>query len=163
MATISIAFALPAAAQTAAPLAEDFALTAAFSNTFEIESSQAAMEKTKNIEVSEFAETMIRDHTAAGEELQAAADEAEVVTPVPETLDARHEEMLEQLNTATGAEFDRLYIEMQVQAHQDAVDLFRSYAEQGHQEPLRDFAASTLPTLEEHLEQARELEQQASE
>ena len=61
---------------------------------------------------------------------------------------------------ASRSDFDSLYTEMQVQAHEQAVDLFSSYAEQDDREPLREFAATTLPVLEEHLEQARELQQQ---
>lgn len=159
---MSLVFAGAAAAQAPAPPAEEFVATAAVSNTFEIDSGRIAAENAENPEVKEFADKIVSDHTDADEKLRAAAEEAGVATPVPETLDPRHEEMIQQLNAATGAEFDTLYAEIQVQAHEEAVDLFSSYAEQGDEEPLREFASSTLPHLEEHLEQARELQQQVS-
>jgi putative membrane protein len=44
-----------------------------------------------------------------------------------------------------------------VEAHQTAVSLFQKQAKHGEAKELRDFAAKTLPTLEEHLKMARAL------
>jgi putative membrane protein len=72
-------------------------------------------------------------------------------------LDAEQTRMIGRLRDARGAEFDRLYAEMQVQSHQKAVDLFASYARQGDNDQLRSWASQTLPGLQQHLQQAQQL------
>src|SRR5918996_1897077 len=46
---------------------EKFVHTAAIANTFEIQSSEAALQKTTNGQVKDFADLMIKDHTRIGE------------------------------------------------------------------------------------------------
>lgn len=60
--------------------------------------------------------------------------------------------MLRDLQQASGADFDKLYVDMQVTTHEEAVALFKSYAADGESEALRGFAEKTLPILEQHLE-----------
>lgn len=58
-----------------APAAADFVNRAAISNMFEIQSSQIAQQKAQNDRVRQFAQSMIQDHTAAGEKLKSTAQE----------------------------------------------------------------------------------------
>lgn len=154
---------LPALAQDApasqAPSAAGMALVtdpqqfvdlAGVSNLFEIESSNVALEKAQSEDLRAFAQQMIDDHTAAGERMMTAADEAGVT--VPTALDAEHQQKLDQLNEASAEEFDQLYATMQVEAHEQAVMLFEGFAESGEEETLAAFAQETLPTLQEHYD-----------
>lgn len=159
--TIAAVFALTLAllAQGTASSTEEFVTKAGVANAFEMDSSRMAVEKAQDPEVKEFAEKLITDHEKAGEELLSTVDQTRINTPVPEGVDAKHKDMIEKLEAASGAEFDQLYVDMQVQAHEEAVELFRSYAENGDQPQLKEFASSNLPALEEHLEMAKELDQ----
>lgn len=148
----------PVFAQGTTPSTEEFVTKAGVANAFEMDSSRMAVEKAQDEEVKEYAEMLIADHEKAGEELLSVVDQAGLNTPVPEGVDAKHKEMIEKLQAASGAEFDQVYIEMQVQAHEEAVELFESYAETGDQELLKEFASSNLPKLQEHLEEAKKLE-----
>ena len=143
-----------AGAQTAtqAPITEPeaFAEMAASSNMFEIKSSELALERAENEDVRAFAEKMVQDHTRAGEEMKAAA-EAEGVTP-PEAMVEKHQAQLDQLEAVEGDTFEQAYLAAQATAHDEAVSLFDTYATQGKEGALRDFAAKTLPTLQEHKE-----------
>jgi putative membrane protein len=132
-----------------------FATMAASSNLLEIQSSNLALEQSETEEVRTFAEHMIEDHTAASEKMMTAA-EADGVT-VPAQMEDRHQAMLEDLAAAEGADFDALYLQMQVQAHEEAVALFDAYDEADTN--LGAFAAETLPTLEEHLTEVQQLTQ----
>jgi len=44
-----------------------------------------------------------------------------------------------------------------VVAHEQTIELFRNYAEQGDNADLKAFAQSTLPKLEQHLQEAKQL------
>lgn len=132
-----------------------FAERVASSNQFEIQSSQLAQQKSQNADVMSFAEKMIADHTAAGEKFMAAAS-SESVT-VATTLMPDHQAQLDSLNEASAEQFDQGYLAAQVAAHVEAVDLFGGYAERGPEGDLKNFAAETLPTLENHLSEAQAL------
>ena len=131
---------------------EDFVKTAGAAGMFEIESSKIAATKAKNADIKSFAQRMITDHTKAAEELKAATKKAGPKYNVPTALDPNGQKMMDELNAADPAKFDSIYARMQTQAHKDAVALFNSYAKQGDESALKEFAAKTLPTLQEHYD-----------
>jgi putative membrane protein len=135
---------------------QDFADKAGVANMFEIESSKAALEKASSDDVKTFAQKMVDDHTKAGEAMKTAADSQGGIT-VPTELDDAHQQMLDQLNGASGADFDTLYIQMQTDAHKQAVALFDAFSKNGEDGALKDFAGKTLPTLQEHYEMVQKL------
>lgn len=131
--------------------AQEFVKKAAVANQFEIASSELALERADNKVVRDFAEGMIADHKKAGKDLKAAVDKSGLQLTVPEELDEKHKEMVQELRDAEDSEFDRKYIAMQEKAHDEAVDLFEDFSEnEDAEQNLRDFAVKTLPTLEMH-------------
>lgn len=134
---------------------QQFADTASSSNTFEIESSQLALGRSQDEDVLAFAEQMIADHTAAAEQMTAAAEQ-DGITPATGMMD-RHQEMLDSLNAAEDGQFDGAYIDAQIAAHEEAVALFDGYATNGEEGALKTFASETLPILEQHREHIRSI------
>jgi putative membrane protein len=59
-----------------------------------------------------------------------------------------------------GQDFDRAYIAQMVKDHTEAVRLFEQQAERDADPEVKAFAQKTLPTLREHLEMARSIQQQ---
>jgi putative membrane protein len=149
----------PAATQAGAqvPAAADFVNRAAISNMFEIQSSQLAQQKAQNDRVRQFAQSMVQDHTAAGDKLKSAVQGIQGAT-VPTSLDQPHQQMVQTLQSASGSGFDRDYVQMQVTAHRDAVSLFDQYAQNGDNQQLKQFAQQTLPTLREHLQSVEQIQ-----
>lgn len=144
-------------ATTAPTTAQEFVPAAVSSNGFEIESSRLALENAQGEAVRSFAQQMIDDHTAATQQLLAAAEQEGLAQPELR-LTPRHSQLLAQLQQAQDAEFDELYTTLQVQAHQEAVTLHSNYAEAGEEGAVRSFATETLPVLEQHLTMAQELD-----
>jgi putative membrane protein len=138
-----------AATGTAAPVTAplEFATQATIGNMFEIQSSELALKQSSNDKVRQFAQKMIDDHGKAAKQMQPAA--ATDGINLPTQLDAAHQAQLQQLSALSGDAFDKAYVSMQVDAHDQAVDLFRGFSE-GGKGALKDFAAKTLPILEEH-------------
>lgn len=162
----------PAFAQTAAPAAPGDATAtmpidkATFlqmtlsSNEWEIQSSELAKTKASNEGVLQFADMIIKDHTAAAAKLKQTLETKEGGPEAlpPPALTPKHAGMLQQLGAVTtGTEFDKLYVEMQAQAHQEAIALFQTYASSGDDKALVGFASETLPTLETHLAHVKKL------
>lgn len=142
----------PVQTQQATPMtAEQFVAAAVPSNLFEIQSSELALQRASTANVQQFAQQMITDHTAAGARLQALLAQNATVEAPPMSLDPPHEAMLTQLTNATAENFDVVYINLQLQAHEEAVSLFSAYSTSGDDPVLRLFAAETLPVLRHHL------------
>lgn len=137
-----------------APKAADFVRTVAVSDMFEIESSKLAQERADASSKS-FGARMVKDHTATSTELKSIAAKAKF--EVPTAMDGAHQGKFDKLKGLQGADFDKEYDTMQVDAHQDAVDLFDRYAKSGDNKDLQAFARKHLPHLREHLKMARQL------
>ncbi len=146
-----------ASAQSQQISAADFVSQAAASNQFEIQSSQIAQQKSQNDQVKQFAQRMIQDHTAAGDRLRSTVQGIQGVT-MPSNLDQRHQQMVQMLQNASGAGFDRNYVQMQVSGHRDTANLFERYAQNGDNEQLKQFAQQTLPTLRQHLQSIEQIQ-----
>ncbi len=134
---------------------EMFVVNVPSSNAFEIQSSRLALEKASTPAVKTFAQRMIDDHTKAGAKF-AEAVKAAGITPPGDSLNERHQAILESLSGATD-NFDTAYMQAQLQAHREAVSLLSTYAEGGDNEPLKAFVEKTLPALKGHLAMVEEM------
>ncbi len=164
LAAVMTALASPAAAQhmmaPAAPAAAPMMLTpdtyrmmAMISDSFEIESSRLALQRSRNPRIRAFANMMVRDHSMTSQALMGGMQ----MGGMAPALDSRHAAMLNQLGAASGPQFDRLYGQMMVMSHQEALALHGSYAQAGTDPALRTFAASVTPHIRHHLAMARRL------
>ncbi|MGX9143452.1 DUF4142 domain-containing protein [Mesorhizobium sp. 128a] len=140
----ALTFALPA---FAADSAQDFIDKAAVGGMFEVDSSKNFEGKAQDQGVKDFAHRMIDDHGAANAKLESIAGEQKLT--VPKELDAKHKADLDSLQNAKD---DKPYVQMQRDAHSEAVTLFESYAKDGDNAQLKSFASETLPTLKMHQE-----------
>jgi putative membrane protein len=66
--------------------------------------------------------------------------------------------MIDRLEKLKGAAFDREYVRDMVQDHQKDVQEFQKEAQSGSNPQLKAFAQETLPTLQQHLQMAQQLE-----
>jgi putative membrane protein len=130
---------------------QSFVKTAASSNEFEIQSSELALQSANDADVKKAASMIIADHKKAGEKLKSLLQkDAKPQAPSVEFA-PKQTKMLEQLKAVKGRDFDSLYLDIQAQAHIEAVALFRTYAGSGEDQRLVGFAKETLPTLETHM------------
>ena len=141
-----------------APKTQDFVTLAAQSDMLEIESSKLALAKSDNAKTKQFADKMIKDHTATSNELKALVTGGKVRASLPPTLDKAHQEKLDKLNKLNGRDFTKEYDDLQVSAHKDAVSMFERYSKEGDSAELKAFAAKHLPHLQEHLKMAQALD-----
>ena len=138
-----------------APTTKDFVHEAAISDMFEIQSSKLAEGRTDG-PTKAFAEKMVRDHTKTTDELKPLAMKAHIDPPA--SMDESHKKMLDKLEGLKGADFAKQYHEDQDSGHKDAVSLCQRYSMGGEDADLKAWAGKTLPTLEEHLQMAQNLD-----
>lgn len=146
----------PTATDTAtATTAQAFVDTASASDLYEIEAGKLAQQMGKSQEVKDFGAMMVKDHTKSSADLKTAAASATGVTVNPQ-LTPMQQSNLDALKDA-GDNFDTVYAQQQVAAHEMALQLLKDYASGGDTPSLKDFASKTAPVVETHLGHARDL------
>jgi len=77
---------------------------------------------------------------------------------VPTNLDQAHRAMLNRLQQLNGCAFEKQFTQDQIAAHQQAISLFKDYAQNGSDQELKTWAHKTIPELEQHLQLADNLQ-----
>ena len=156
-------FTILAALTLAAPLAlaasaspdTSFYRTLAEGGMSEVDLGRLAVQNSNNPKVKDFAQMMVKDHSAANQKLESLAAAKDV--PLPKTLGAGGEAMKSRLQGLNGSSFDKAYIESQLKAHEKTVNLLQQEIASGEDPQAKAFAQSVLPTVQHHLEAVRTL------
>jgi putative membrane protein len=136
----------------------DYVQNAAMGDMFEIESSRLALQRSSSAEVKELAQHMVDEHQRTSDELKSRLVRVGLIVEMPTMLDDEHRNKLEELRSASNQEFDQKYIELQKEAHDEALELHRDYAMDGQMADLKAFASDTVPKIEMHHMMVVELE-----
>jgi putative membrane protein len=136
----------------------DFVAKASQSDAFEREEGRLVQHRTHNPRVRAFASEMVRAHGQTTAGLKAAVARAHMPPPPMPVLSSDQQRMLRDLTNARGPAFDRTYIDQQVQAHEDALQLMDTYAQSGRPGPIREAAKKTAPLVQHHLDMAKMLQ-----
>jgi len=153
----SLALLLGVAANMAvAAQGENFVDEASAKGLAEIETGKLALEKGTSEDVRVFAQKMIDDHTKANQELvEIVSQNEDLQLSDNATLMDRAKAMI--LSLRDGENFDKAYANNQVVAHEQTIELYQNYIDEGENADLKAFAQATLPTLRQHLEHAKQL------
>jgi putative membrane protein len=133
----------------------NFIMKAAEGGMAEVELGQLASQRASDPQVKQFAQRMVADHTKANDQLKkiAAAKNVQLPTDLP----AAEKRQRERLSKLSGEEFDREYMSHMTSDHKKDTSLFRSAAKSARDSDVKQFASTTLPTLEEHLQMAQSI------
>jgi putative membrane protein len=136
---------------------ENFAKKAAEGGMAEVKLGQLAEEKGSSPAVKNFGRRMVQDHSKANNELKDVTSKENI--PLPNEIDKSDQATYDRLSKLSGDAFDRAYARDMVKDHSKDVSEFQKEAKNGKDESIKNFAAQTLPTLQNHLDQARQMEQ----
>src|SRR5580692_5303709 len=103
---------------------QDFAVNTAIAGMTEIQAGQMAEQKTTAKDVKEYAEMMVKDHTAAANKLKTIATQKNITLPAALTPDAQKD--LDNLQQETGNKFDKDYMAMMVSDHKKVIGAFEN-------------------------------------
>jgi predicted outer membrane protein len=93
----------------------------------EVQLGKTASERSTNADVKAFGQMMVKDHSAAGNELKQVASQLKIQPPTQ--LDQKHKDLADRLSKLQGAEFDREYMNAMVQGHQEVLGKLRARAD----------------------------------
>ena len=134
---------------------ETFAKVAARGGLAEIKLGKLAMDQGSSEAVKAFGTRMVAEHTKAGDKLKEAAKEEQI--GLPTDISARDQAAYDRLSKLSGADFDQAYAQDMVKDHQQDLRDFQREANHGNDDVIRGFASETVPIIQQHLDQAKEM------
>jgi putative membrane protein len=132
-----------------------FIKEAAAGGMAEVQIGNLAQERATNEDVKTFAKRMVDDHTKVNDDLEQVAEKKHIT--LSKRLDPKHKALHDRLAKLSGHAFDRAYMDAMLADHRHDVAAFQREAKSSDPD-VRDFASRTLPTLEEHLTQAQQVD-----
>ncbi|HTL07839.1 MAG TPA: DUF4142 domain-containing protein [Chitinophagaceae bacterium] len=132
----------------------DFAVAAADGGMMEVELGTMASKKGVSPEIKKLGAMMVKDHSAANNELKAVAKTKNITLPAG--LSDKCRKKVQDLTEKTGADFDKAYADLMVSDHKDDIDEFKKEANSGKDSVLTAWARKKVPVLEHHLMMAEQ-------
>ena len=142
----------------------DFVAALAVTNGGEIATGKLASTKATDAEVKAFAKMLVDDHMAMSKEGDqlAAKLNLPVTKPGDEAKDAAEtgKDVSEDLKGKTGKDFDKAFMEAQIDAHQKALDLLNEIVNStSANAELKTLAQGAVPKVQAHLDRAKTLKE----
>ena len=149
--------AAPAFSQTGPAAGGDqkFVEFAAQTDMTEAHLGQLAADQAAGANVKDYASMLVTDHTSDYKQLGTIAGKAGL--NVPKGLDAAHDKMIAPFEKLKGRAFDMRYEREMVAGHQQAIARYKQEAANGQNADLKAYANQVLPTLQKHLDSAKDL------
>jgi len=126
---------------------------AAIGGLMEVQLGQIAQQKAESSDVKDFGSRMEKDHSSANSALEKLAAQKNITLPTE--LDTKHKMILNTLSYDSGAAFDKAYMRDMVKDHTEDVAKFKKASKSLKDPDLKNWATTTLPTLEQHLDLAK--------
>jgi putative membrane protein len=122
---------------------------AAVSDKAELTLAKAAQSKSQNEQVKQHAQQMLQDHGKTTAELTkwAQANHVELNATLPPEKQA----VVKEIESKSGADFDKAYMNHEVEGHRHAAVHFQNGVEFLQNQELKQFAQENQPTINQHL------------
>ncbi len=131
-------------------------------NIGEVREGELARDKSGNAAIRDFGLMMVNEHTAQNNKAESEllrADIASEDTTVSRDLDASSGAATDRLRGMTGTAFDRAYIDREVEAHQNALNLIdKTLTPDAHKKIVKDQVAALRKLVDAHLARAKQIQ-----
>lgn len=130
---------------------QEFFNKAAVGGLYEVQAGQLAQQQGRSEEVKAFGAMLVKDHSAANDELKALAERKGVA--LPSSLPQSKQKKLQEISNAKN--FDEEFVKQVGQRdHKTDLALFEKASRSADDAEVKAFATKTLPTLQAHKEHA---------
>ena len=134
----------------------EFVHTAFSGNLMEVELGRMAQQQAKSQQVKDLGQMLMQDHRQANDKLQTIAQNKNIEVPAT-TMAEMHQEKVEELRGLSGSEFDKKYVSLMIEAHQNAIQRFESAQNELQDTELKQWVSNTLETLRKHKERIEQV------
>ena len=151
----------PSVHQPRAAALDDPTIVAIFdaANTWDIETGALAEKKGTTKEAREFGKMLVHDHTMVRQQGRDLAKKLAVRPTPPKdfALAKDHEEAMKKLRAAKGADFDREFLQHEVEYHKAVIDaVTQSLLPAIQNQELKDLVTKVAPAFQAHMVAAQQ-------
>jgi putative membrane protein len=125
---------------------------------FALATSQLALQRGENAVVKTFAQLETEEQMAFTEARRMAG----LPVPSPSLMDAQKQQLVQQLHSLSGAQFDRAYVQGQITGHQELLQLHQALAQSGTSQADRMLGTVAVPAIKSHLSMLQGIQQMRS-
>ena len=151
MVLLALGLLVPCAkAQTTLSMADtNFILAAAQGGMTEVKLGELASTSGVRDDVKSFGQMMVKDHTAINGDLKALAAQKGVT--LPDSLDAKHQAMVDKMAALMGSAFDNAYITGMIKDHKMDAREFKAVSAETKDTDIKSFVDKSIPVVDGHL------------
>jgi putative membrane protein len=136
---------------------KDFILAAAQGGMTEVKLGELAARNGKRDDVKTFGQMMVKDHSAINDDLKALAAQKGVT--LPDSLDAKHQAMVDKMAALTGSDFDNAYIAGMIEDHKADAKAFKAESAATKDADIKSFVDKSIPVVDGHLQRITAMKQ----
>jgi len=138
---------------------QKFVENAATGGQMEVDLGKLAADKASSDDVKKFGQQMADDHSKANDELKQLASQKGVdLTKALDTASKKTQKMSDKLGKESGDAFDKAYMSAMVKDHEKDVKEFEEASKGADDADVKAWAEKTLPTLQKHLDMAKDID-----
>jgi putative membrane protein len=141
---------------TPSDMDKTFMMKAAQGGMMEVELGKIAQDQATTAKIKAFGTRMVKDHSRANMKLKTVAD-AQGVT-LGDSLDSKHQAMVDNLKGMSGAAFDKAYVDMMVTAHEKDAAAFQKELDSTDDSGLKKWTMRTLKVVHMHLSMIKDIQ-----
>ncbi len=134
---------------------QEFILAAAQGGMTEVKLGELAAQNASRQDLKDFGTMMVTDHTKINTDLKALATQKGVT--VPDSIDAKHQAMVDKLNSKSGEDFDKAYVAAMIKAHKHDLKAFQSESDSTQDPDVKTFVQNAIPTISAHVQHIQDL------
>ena len=130
-------------------------------NKAEIDQAHVALQKAKDPQVKAYAQMMINQHGQAQQQMQRSLGSNITAETTPQVTQLQNDAQskLSELQQKSGADFDRAYIDLQIQEHQQVINtLDGQLLPAARDSQLKQQLTALKPELQHHLQRAQAIQ-----
>jgi putative membrane protein len=124
-------------------------------NLAEVRAGKMAASKASSGEVKKYGQHMVDDHSKALSENRSLAKAKGVQAPSQPAK--KHQEAMKKLDQEKGEGFDKAFMQQMVKDHEDALKLHQDAAKSAKDPQLKAAAEKSVPVIQKHLEEAKQI------
>jgi putative membrane protein len=136
--------------------ASEFMVEAASSHLGTVEAAKVIEQKAGNKSLRDMASMLVKDHQGAYDEIVKLAKDKGIV--IPGQVDEKSQSEVNDLTKKDAKGFDKDAIGWLVSHHEAAIKLYKDDLDELKDADARTHVTATLPVMEKHLQEAKQLE-----
>ncbi|MGC4036605.1 MAG: DUF4142 domain-containing protein [Chitinophagaceae bacterium] len=135
-----------------------FMIKAANAGMTEVALGNIATKNSMDDKVKAFGEMMVKDHSAAGDQLKKIASSKNI--NLPDAVNEESKKHIDDMEKKKGKDFDKAYVNMMIEGHEKVLKEFEDIQQKGSDAELKAFVTQTIPVIKGHLDSIKAIKKE---